>query len=429
MTMLALYKTLSQYTKPALKLLLKRRLAKGKEDPARIKERKGKASRLRENGPLIWVHAASVGEAQSALILLDHIQSQYPDLHILMTTGTRTSATLMGRRLSGQAFHQYYPLDHKDWVERFLDHWRPDLALWMESELWPNMLSSIQARRIPTILLNARLSPRSYKRWQAVPKTISQLLQSFDLIIAQTNQDAEYYQSLSHQNVTVRPNIKYGAAPLTYNNNDLKTLQTAIKKRPVWVYASTHDGEEQLACRLHLRLQKDIPNLLTIIVPRHPERGRSVLELCENAGLDSLTRTELKRLPDADTQIYIADTLGELGLFYSLSPIACIGRSFSRDGGGGHNPIEAAQLGCAVLSGPHIQNLQDIYDDMKDHHAYIPLKDENNFYETLKSLLTDPEQCRKLQKTGQTYALEQSEITQDIIKDIEPYLVKVISKP
>lgn len=403
-------------------LLLRIRARKGKENPARLGERAGQSGRPRPAGPIIWIHAASVGEAQSALILINDILARAPQAHLLVTTGTVTSAQLMGKRLPPRAMHQFYPLDHPAWVKNFLDHWRPDLVLWMESELWPHMLLEIKKRGIPALLINARISERSLRRWAVLRATAQNILSAFTQILAQTEQDARNFLSLGASNVTPCDNLKYAAEPLPFIEADLQALQAAINGRPLLLYASTHDGEEDLACRLHKKLKKEIPDLLTIIVPRHPNRRDQILSLCRDHGLSIRLRGDSHALPQQGDNIYIADTLGELGLFYRLAPLCCIGRSFSHDGGGGHNPIEAAQLGCAVMTGPHVQNLAQIFDDMDRAGALIRLHDEEDFFIKLKNLLLDSKALDNQRDKARKFITEKSQVRARIINHIAPYL-------
>ena len=420
--MLLLYKIMTYLGTPLLWLLLRYRLMRGKEDPKRLKERMGTPSQSSPKGHLVWLHAASVGEAQSALILIEKISLQAPGTRFLVTSGTLTSATLMAKRLPDRAIHQYYPLDNPLWVNRFLDHWQPDLALWMESELWPNMLQAIKTRNIPAVLINARLSDKSFRRWKVFKSIASKLVSTFNLIMAQTGQDATHYQSLGATNIVVTDNIKYSAAPLPINDNDLQTLQSAIQKRPLWLYASTHDGEESLACRLHTQLKEKHPDILTVIVPRHPERRDDIEQQAKIMGLNITMRGEEKKLPANNTDIYISDTLGELGLFYRLSPIAVIGRSFSNDGGGGHNPIEAAQLNCAVLTGPNVQYQKKLFDDMLAFDAVIQIQTEEYFFEILDKLITDNEFCQTYITNAENYAKEKSNNIETVMKYLTPFI-------
>lgn len=420
------YRTVMRSSTPLLERLLDKRLSQSKEDPARLSERKGEPSIApRPSGNLIWLHAASVGEAQSALILIETLLHQNQTLHVLVTTGTVTSAKLMAQRLPNRAFHQYIPIDHPTWMGRFIDHWQPDLVLWMESELWANALSLLGQHGIPAILINARLSPRSFNRWRWIKKTAGQILSNFSLILTQTKQDEESYKTLGATNVKTMGNLKYAAVPLPVDPDSLATLQTATQNRPVWLYASTHEGEEELACRIHQRLKRDIPDLLTVIVPRHPDRRDRIRAICDKYNLRSVLRTTDRIFPQPDDAIYIADTLGELGLFYRLCPIACIGRSFSADGGGGHNPIEAAQLGCAVLHGAFIQNLMDIYKDMDEAGAAQLVLNEDDFRETLKILLMDDKKRQALQDAGARFMADRGQVLDRVMAEIQPYLERI----
>ena len=420
--LLTLYQSATKAGKPLLDLLLQNRVKRGKEDPARLGERKGMASLPRPNDSVIWLHAASVGEAQSALILLDAIEINHPSVSVVVTTGTVTSATLMQRRLPRNAVHQYAPLDHPAWVENFLNHWRPDLALWMESELWPNMLTALRARKIPAALVNARLSDNSYRNWKFARGFAKSLLDCFTLILAQTQKDAAHYESLGANNVIVSDNIKYSAAPLPYDELALSTLKLAVGERPVWVYASTHAGEESLACRVHKTLKETLPDLLTIIVPRHPERRDDIANICFENSVKFRLRGKTLALPTSDDDIYIADTLGELGLFYTLSPIAMIGRSFSDDGGGGHNPVEAAQLGCAVLTGPNNQFQMQLYDDMRMDFAVREVRTENELIAALLELMTDPELLKDMQRNTSAFVKRKTHVVDRVLELLSPML-------
>ncbi|NCC22812.1 MAG: 3-deoxy-D-manno-octulosonic acid transferase [Alphaproteobacteria bacterium] len=402
--MLTLYRSLLGRSDRVLLHLLKRRVKQGKEDKTRIGERMGRPSAPRPEGPLVWIHAASVGESQSALILVDALLRKCRTLRILVTTGTVTSAKLMADRLPPQAFHQFYPLDHPTWVHDFVSYWHPDVAFWMESELWPNMLAELRRRDIPSVLVNGRLSKRSYRRWRRFRSSIREMLSGFSLLLLQTAEDEYRFRKLGAGNTVVTDNLKYSAMPLPADETSLARLRRHVAGRPVWLYASTHEGEEAMACRIHNRLAEEIPGLLTILVPRHPHRGKAVLDTCLDAILNARRRSEEHSLPLPDDDVYIADTLGELGLFYRLCPMACIGRSFSKDGGGGHNPIEAAQLGCAVLHGPNVQNLADIYAEMDNANACIPVSDERHLESELRRLLGEPAYLAEMQKKGEAFA-------------------------
>ena len=401
---------------------LLRRQKAGKESQERFDERLGIPGKTRPDGALIWVHAASVGEAQSALTLIKTLLHTHKGLNILVTTGTLTSAEMMEKNLPDGAFHQFYPVDHPDWVASFIDHWSPDLVLWMESELWPNMLMEIQKRDIPAILVNARLSSGSYKRWKLFGGSIQKLLGTFDAILCQTETDAQYFQKLGAQNVHVTDNLKYSAQPLSASDEDLKALSAVLGHRPCWVYASSHAGEEEMAARIHATLQSSLPELLTIIAPRHPERRDDIAEDLKGTSLNIVFRGENKTLPTEDTDIYITDTMGELGLFYRAAPVACIGRTFSNDGGGGHNPIEAAQLNCAILHGPKVQNLQEIFDEMNQDGAALQSVNEQKLADQIHHLLSDEKTCHEQQQKAYEFAKQKEQVIDTVMVHIAPRL-------
>lgn len=419
-----LYKKSMSIGEPVLRSLLHSRARKGKENPARLGERQGIAGRPRPDGTLIWFHAASVGEAQSMLTLIQMILEQIPQVHILVTSVTTTSAQLLEERLSApRAFHQYIPVDHPDWVRSFLDHWQPDIALWAESELWPNTLTLLKKRNIPVALLNAHMSEKSFRNWSRAPRTAEDMLSVFSVILAQSEQDAEYYRKLGGRSIVVTDNLKYGAAPLPYLPADLQALKDSIGSRPVWIYASTHDGEEALACQIHHKLQAQFPNLLTIIAPRHPARSAEIQAVIGDHDLTFTARGPEKRLPVTADQIYLADTLGEMGLLYRAAPMTCMGRSFSKDGGGGHNPIEPAILKSAVITGPHTQNFTGIYEEMVRAGAAYQIQTPEELGHKIATLLSDPETLRSLQESGYSFAALKARSLTLIAEELEPLFI------
>ncbi len=420
--MYKIYKILTLCSAPILSQILKNRCKSGKEISSRILEKKGITNKPRPNGKLIWFHGASVGEAQSTLILINKFLSHNKDINILVTTGTVTSAELMENKLPKQAFHQFYPLDHPKWVEKFINHWKPDAVIWMESELWPNMLQAIKNNNTPAILVNAHISEKSYSSWLRLPKMAKITLSAFNKILCQTSLDMERFNKLGAKETVVTDNLKYSSDPLAHDKNDLTNLKEAIQNRPIWLYASTHKGEEELACKSHIALKEKIPNILTIIIPRHPHRRNDINDSCKAFNLNIKFRGNDKVLPDPNDDIYIADTLGELGLFYTLSNIVCIGRSFSDDGGGGHNPIEAAQLNCGIIYGKNIQNLQNIFDEMNEAKAAICINSPDNLSNEILTLLKDKKKLSTLQNNGKKFTETKNNVVNKVIHEILPYL-------
>lgn len=418
----AIYRIFTIILGPFLPLVLKYRCLINKEDPTRVREKLGITEKLRPDGKVIWIHAASVGEAQSAMILIARILEKQSDTNILLTTGTKTSAELMEQRLPANAFHQYYPLDHPTYIQKFLGHWKPDAALWMESELWPNMLFALKERDIRSILVNARLSKKSFKRWKRNENFAKDILSTFDKILCQTEKEKTHFDYFLPGKAVATGNIKYSALPLTYNEEELLKLQNLLRDQPFWVYASTHAGEEELACEIHQEIVKTIPDLLTIIIPRHPDRRENIQKTINSYKLDVTFRTDILFLPRLQDDIYVADTMGELGMFYKLSPVVCIGRSFSSDGGGGHNPIEAAQLNCAILTGPNVQNLQEIYDDMIEEKVIQQVETKADFVKKLEHLLKNPKEQTYWQYRALDYIKKRRNVIGNIVKEIEPLI-------
>jgi len=399
--LLSVYATLLEAGGPLLELYLRRRMKAGREDAERFDERHGIASRPRPDGFLIWFHAASVGESMSMLRLLDRLLEERPKLSILVTTGTVTSATMVADRLKNRVIHQYVPVDRPAWVRRFLDHWRPDCAMWIESEIWPNLLTGIAERRIPAALVNARMSERSHARWSLAPNSIRRLLGSFELCLAQTEEEAQRLGSLGARDVRYVGHLKFAADPLPADPQALAQLKAAIGTRPLWVLASSHEGEEEIAIAAHRRLAARFPDLLTVIVPRHIKRGGAIVEIAESAGLAvSLRSSGLPPSPKDD--VYVADSMGELGIWYRLTAIACVGGSLVPIGG--HNPIEAAQLGCALLYGPHMFTVAGVAAELQAENAAMIVNDDKGLADTIAWLLEDKAAALAMATAARTVA-------------------------
>src|SRR3954462_15930723 len=354
---LRVYQKLSAAIVPLAPALIKRRLKQGKEDPARVGERRGLSADTRPLGPLVWIHGASVGEVLAAAALIEKLRAL--NIRILLTSGTVTSANIVAKRFPADIIHQYVPYDAPRYVARFLDHWRPSLALFIESDLWPNLILSSAARRLPMVLINGRMSQRSFPRWQRVQGTISALLGKFDVCLAQSQTDADRFATLGSRNVVVTGNLKLDVPAPPADANKLDMLMSMTRGRPVVLAASTHPGEEEILTETHRSLAGFFPGLLTVIVPRHAGRGEAIARMIAASGLNSTLRSH-EALPTATTDIYVADTMGELGLFYRLAQIVFMGGSLVEHGG--QNPIEAIKLGAAIVHGPHVFNFTDVYD-------------------------------------------------------------------
>jgi 3-deoxy-D-manno-octulosonic-acid transferase len=356
--LLAAYRTATTVAWPLATPLLAWRTHRGKEDPARRAERYGIASRPRPPGPLIWVHAASVGETVSVLPVAERLVAS-GELTCLLTTGTVTSTQVATGRLTPGLVHQYAPLDAARFVRRFLDHWRPGLALFAESELWPNMVTETADSGALLALVNARMSPRSHARWQRRgPAMIRQMLSRFDLCLAQSEGDAERLEALGACEVMRTGNLKFDVPAPQADPQSLSELSAALSGRPCWAAASVHPGEDNAVRDAHMAIAGRLPGMMTILAPRHPERGAEIAARFRAAGLTVARRTA-DRAPGHKTDIFIMDTIGELGLVFTLAPVVFMGGSLVPHGG--QNPIEPAKHSSAVLHGPHIHNFADIY--------------------------------------------------------------------
>jgi 3-deoxy-D-manno-octulosonic-acid transferase len=417
---LSAYRLLTKAATPLANRLLKRRLAKGKELEQRIAERRGEAKIARPAGPLIWVHGASVGEMLAVLPLIERIKTR--GFGVLVTSGTVTSAALARQRLPHGAIHQFIPLDTPGFVDKFLDHWKPSLALFVESDLWPNLILSSSQRGVPMILLNGRLSERSFMRWQRMPRTIEALLQKFDLLLARTHTDASRFSELGAPRLSVVGNLKLDVPQLPVDESKLKELANAITGRTVIAGASTHPGEEKTMIEVHARLKSQFPNLLTMIVPRHPDRGAEIAEIAAARGLACAQRSQGK-LPDRKTDIYIGDTLGELGIFYRLAPVVFMGGSLVHHGG--QNPIEAIKLGAAVLHGPFIANFAEIYAALDGAKGADLVADATRLAQRAGVWLKDSEERGRVVAAGQkTVAALGGALDRTLIA-LDPYLMQL----
>ncbi len=375
---LGLYARGTRLAAPALRRMLRRRADRGKEIPERLAEREGIASLPRPAGRLIWVHAASVGETMSALPLIRLLAASGA---VLLTTGTVTSARLAAERLPAGALHQFVPLDVPGWVARFLAHWRPDAAVFLESEIWPNLLGACDERGIQRFLVNGRLSAASTRNWKRAPGTARRLLGGFAAIHAQSAGDAANFRALGAMQVREWGNLKFFAAPLPVDEAVLVSLQAAIPG-PVWLAASTHPGEEALVFAAHQALLPDFPGLVTLLVPRHPERGAVVAAICGGAPRRSLGQAPVPG------QVYVADTLGELGLFFRLAPFAFVGNSLA--GFGGHNIVEPALLARPVICGPHLENFEEAAARLRSVQALLEVEGEEGLAGAARGWLADP---------------------------------------
>jgi 3-deoxy-D-manno-octulosonic-acid transferase len=418
---LRFYRLASMAAAPTLApRLLTWRLKRGKENPTRLAERYGEASLPRPAGPLIWVHGASVGEMLAVIPLIERLRAK--NFAVLMTSGTVTSAALAERRLPAGALHQFIPLDAPRFVGRFFDHWRPDLALFVESDLWPNLIVDCADREIPMILVNGRVSERSFKRWRFLPRAIAALLGRFDLCLAQSNADAQRYRALGAPRISSIGNLKLDVPAPPADPPTLSRLTGIVLTRSVIAAASTHASEENEIIAAHRRLRAKNPTLLTIIAPRHPERGPGIAEAAKGAGLSVALRSR-GDWPKPDVDVFIADTLGELGLIYRLAPIVFMGGSLvSR---GGQNPIEAIRLGAAIVHGPHVWNFAEIYATLDAEHGAELVADEDALTSCLARWLANPTARKAVADAAAATVDKLGGALDRTLTALEPYLMQL----
>jgi 3-deoxy-D-manno-octulosonic-acid transferase len=405
---------------PLATWLLTQRIKRGKEDPARLAERYGQASVPRPSGPLVWLHGASVGELLAIVPLVERLRAM--NFAVLVTSGTVTSAALAAQRLPAGAVHQFIPLDAPKFVAQFLDHWHPDLALFVESDLWPNLILASSDRGIPIILVNGRVSERSFQRWRLASGGIAALLERFDLCLTQSNADTQRYARLGASHITSIGNLKLDVPPPPVDRAILRDLKSAIGVRLVIAAASTHAGEETAVIGAHKRLRTKHSSLLTVIAPRHPERGRAVADMAKAAGL-SVAQRSRGELPKSDVDIFVADTLGELGLVYRLAPIVFMGGSLASHGG--QNPIEPIRLGAAVVHGPHVWNFAEIYDALDAARGAQAIADEETLTTCLSAWLTDPTSRTAVADAAMTTVRTLSGALERTLTALEPYLMQL----
>jgi len=417
---LRLYRRLSAAAMPLAPALIKRRLKQGKEDPARVGERRGVSDDARPHGPLVWIHGASVGEVLAAAALIEKLRAL--NIRILLTSGTVTSAAIVAKRFPPDIIHQYVPYDSPRYVARFLDHWRPSLALFIESDLWPNLILSSAARRLPMMLINGRMSHRSFPRWRRANATISALLGRFDICMAQSQVDAERFAALGSRNVITTGNLKLDVPAPPADAAKLERLMSVTRGRPIIVAASTHPGEEDMLVDTHRALAGLFPQLLSVVVPRHPDRGAAIARNVGATGLRVGLRSH-EELPTASTDIYVADTMGELGLFYRLAPIVFMGGSLVPHGG--QNPIEAVKLGASIVHGPHVFNFSDVYEALDDAGGARVADTREALIKQLGRLLADPA-ARESSVAASTRVVEQlGGALERTMAALEPYLLQL----
>ena len=399
------------------------RALRGRDEAARLGEKRGQASVVRPKGDIVWVHAASVGETLSVLHLISDILAGYQSVTILLTTGSRSSAKIAGDYIAGQPniqlIHQFIPLDRRLWVNKFLDHWQPRLALFVESEIWPNVLTELAHRNIPTALVNGRLSLTSFRRWQKIPTIAASLLAHFSLIMAQDDTTKARLHQLTDQPIHTPGHLKFDAPPLAANAAQLAALRQAIGQRTCWLAASTHAGEEAMVANAHSALQPAFTDLLTLIAPRHPERGDALASQMRAMGLSVKQRSK-GELPTANTAIYLADTIGEMGLFFCVVNLVLVGGTLVAHGG--QNPLEPARLDCAILHGTSTDNFAEIFNGLDKSGGAMMIENDAALAPIVQTLLSDNMLRQQIAQQATDYAGNLRGTRQRVLALLAPYL-------
>jgi 3-deoxy-D-manno-octulosonic-acid transferase len=421
---LKLYRFVTWFFGPLIELYLLKRKLSGKEDETRFYERKGKTNIKRPQGRLLWFHAASVGESVSVIPIINEIKLKYPSLNFLITTGTVTSSKILKGRLPKDVIHQYVPIDRQASVRRFLSHWRPDVAFFVESELWPNLIIETHKTGCTIIQLNARISAHSFSKWKKYPDIIEAMLACVSLSIAQSEVDKERIDKLGAKKSISLGNLKFEAPALPADPTETGKVLSMIGSRNIWLAASTHSGEEEIIAKAHKKIKLYVPDLLTIIVPRHSNRGEDIASTLKAKGLIITQRSKEKEILKPDTDIYLADTMGELGLFYRLAGIVFMGGSLIPHGG--QNPLEAARLDCAILSGDNFQNFKKVYKEMIEEHAAIIVTNVDELAQTVIELINNGSEQRKIADNALEYINGKSGIIERYLVELEPYLKPLV---
>jgi 3-deoxy-D-manno-octulosonic-acid transferase len=402
-----LYRTLLRLSEPLIILWLWKRKRSGKEDANRLDERFGFTSAKRPYGDLVWFHAASVGEALSILPLLETLYKARPETPFLLTTGTKTSADLVARDFPQFIIHQYIPIDHPTFAKRFVEHWRPTASFFVESDLWPTLIRTAKNNGSYLGLINARISNDSFNSWKKRPRVFKSIISMFDLVLAQDDTSAKRLAELTDLKIMEAGNLKLDAPAPGCDAKRLKRVQTGIGERPVWLAASTHSGEEQIILNCHKQLAIKFPDLLTLIVPRHPDRAEAICALPEMAGLNTIRFSQTKQITQ-NHNIMIGDTVGDMGLYYRLAQLCFIGGTLIDHGG--QNPLEAARLDCAITHGPSTSNFTEIFQGLHDAGGAKQVT-AMSLGENIDALLSDDKQRKALQKNALSVANSQTGTT------------------
>ncbi len=418
-----LYKLLTYFFYPFASIYLYFRIFRKKEDPTRFVEKLAKINTPREKGFLIWFHVASIGEAMSILPLIDYYIKQEKVNKILITSITLSSGKVLKKRFnqSSKVIHQFLPLDVNIYTSKFLKHWKPDLSIFIDSEIWPNLIIEIKKKSIPLLLVNARITKKSFLRWKLISNFAKKIFSKFDLCIASNKESENFLKILGAKNIKNYGNIKFSNIKNDTNKKlDLSFLDK-IKDRKIWCAASTHPTEEILCANSHLKIKKNYSKVLTIIIPRHIDRVKNIEDELLKLNLKIILSSKLEDLTN-ETDILIVDSYGEALKFYNISKCVFLGKSLVKTliNNSGQNPIEPARLGCKIFHGPYVNNFIEIYDYLKTLNI---TKKVNNVEELSLALVEEFKIDRiKDQETPKKIEIYGQNIFNNVIMELKKYI-------
>ena len=417
---IGIYNTLIRVLYPVvIRSYIQKRIEIGKEDVKRFNERIGRPIKERPEGKLIWFHGASVGESVSMLPLINKLLENSPDTYVMVTTGTTTSADIMGKRLPERAFHQYIPIDNPAFAKRFVKYWQPDLVLWFESDFWPAMLSTIKKKNIPLVLVNGRISNKSFKRWQQFDFISKELLSCFTFCLGQSEEDAYRLRVLGAKDSMCLGNLKFAGLPIPVDEEKKKEITKQIGKRRIFCISSTHENEEQMLGKHFKRLFERHPDSFVLIVPRHPQRGEAVKQQIQELGYNVSLRSANEKITPK-TQVYIADTIGELGIWYSISPVVFIGGSLIPHGG--QNFMEPSRLKDAVIVGPYMHNFTEAMQRAQKANGIIQVNDAEEVMDMVIQLFDNKDLLEAKQSLAYNWANGEAKVLDGIAEKVKGYL-------
>ena len=334
------------------------RLIKNKEDKTRFKEKFCFFTKKRGNGNLIWFHGSSVGEILSVIPLIEKLEKNKTINKILITSSTLSSSKILSKFKLKKTIHQFFPIDSNGLTKKFLNYWKPSIAIFIESEIWPNMLVNIKKNSVPLVLLNARITKKSYNKWRMIPSTANMIFKNFDICLSQNKETKKYLKYLGAKKIKFIGNLKFSESKSQKNNNFDNKLTKIFKSKKIWCAASTHDNEEKICALAHKNLKNKYKDILTIIIPRHIQRADSIIKEIEYLDLNIQKRSQNSNI-NKNTDIYLVDTYGETKSFYKICNTVFLGGSHINRGG--QNPLEPARFGCKILHGPYVQNFTEVY--------------------------------------------------------------------